>query len=133
MTSFVSLDELNPGGQSALYPSWLTDMYEVKEFIGRAGKLQSDQIRVGIVTLKHDADYPSHSHPAPEIYIQISGKVKWKVGDVTRLISSITAINIPSGTPHAMCNMGNTEAQLIYFWYAPDNDKSLLEEDAQLD
>ncbi len=108
-------------------------MYNVREFIGRAGEINSDEIRVGYVTLKVGADYPPHSHPAPEIYIQINGTVEWTVGTETKQVDKTTAINITPNTNHSMKNLGDKNADLIYFWYAPGGKKELLNTDAKLE
>ena len=133
MTAFIKLNELSVGGQSAYYPKSITDMYEVREFIGRAGKTKSNDMRVGHVTLLPGANYPGHHHPAPEVYIQISGYVEWVVGNEKKSVEGITAINIPSNTTHAMQNIGKESAELIYFWFIPSGAEGELFEDATLD
>ena len=95
--------------------------------------MDSSEIRVGQVTLRPKAKYPSHSHPAPEIYIQISGSVEWKVGAESKVIDTLTCVNIPSNTKHSMKNLSMINAELIYFWYAPGGDTNLLKHDATLE
>lgn len=133
MTTFIPFDDLEEGGQSAQYPKSITDMYSVREFIGRAGQIASEEIRVGHVTLKVGADYPAHSHPAPEVYVQIGGEVEWTVGSEACLVNTLTAINIPPNTKHAMRNIGQAVAELIYFWYAPGGQTDVLKTDAKLE
>ncbi len=133
MSNFVKLDELTVGGQSANYPKSLTDIYEVREFIGRNGKIPSEDVRVGHLTLKLGSNYPSHSHPAPEVYIQLKGRVKWVVGDEQCVVDAVTAVNIPPNTAHSMQNIGKDEATFVYFWYTLEGNTAVLEEDAKLE
>lgn len=132
MTNFIDIAKLVAGGQSKHYPDWLISLYEVKEYVGREGKLKSKQVRIGQVTLKPNANYPVHMHPADEIYVQLNGKIQWLVGEKTKVVVSKTVISIPANTPHAMKNLQNSEADLIYLWYAEDGDITKLDEDAQL-
>lgn len=135
---FVQLDSVSPGGGSRNYPQSLSDSYRVQELVGhgRAGSatLDCDQVRVGMLSLPAGFAYPFHHHPAPEIYVLIGGRVEWQVGDdPSRVLEPITAIFHEPGVSHRMTNVGSVEAQMLYYWWAPNGDTSVLTQDAVLD
>ena len=82
---------------------------------------------MGILELEAGGYYPLHSHPSPEIYFILSGTAEWTVGDETFIATPGMAIYHASNVPHRMVNQGTEPLRTVWFWWAPDGSKDVLQ------
>lgn len=91
-----------------------------------------EDVRMGALELEPRAAYPGHFHPAPEIYYVVSGKAMWTVGEETFLAEPGTAVYHAPNTVHAMVNTGDEPVFTVYFWWAPDGNRDVLQTASKL-
>jgi quercetin dioxygenase-like cupin family protein len=130
-------EEIMPWTTTKLYPEWFRNTYRYKELVGSVSTWQSiggewrgvhnPEIRMGALQLDAGAIYPFHAHPAPELYYVIKGTAEWTVGDETFVARSGTAVYTPSNTRHQMINTGAEKLELLFVWWAPGGDRSVLD------
>jgi hypothetical protein len=73
------------------------------ELIGPDGMIYNDCLRVGIFLQGANVHYPSHAHPAQELYYLAQGKSGWAVDDLPLTARSIGEfIFHESMRPHRM-------------------------------
>jgi dimethlysulfoniopropionate lyase len=48
---------------------------------GPGGLVETDRLALGVLLLGPDTHYPSHRHPAIEIYIVAAGRAEWRKGE----------------------------------------------------
>ena len=110
------------------YPETLQKIVHWKTLIGGdAPYIPQQDVRMGVLDLEAGGYYPLHSHPAPEIYFIVSGTAKWTVGDETFTATPGTAIYHASNVPHRMINKGNETLKTVWFWWAPNGDRDMLQ------
>ena len=63
-----------------LHPAF-AENYGWSELIGLRGPLASTRIACGFLLLGPDTLYPSHRHPAEEVYVPLAGTAAWQQGD----------------------------------------------------
>jgi len=109
-------------------------VYRYKALIGgqRPGVIPQEDILMGVLELAPGATYPAHKHPAPELYYVIGGKVRWTVGDETFEAGPGEAIYHAPNTLHRMVNIGAETLRMVYLWWAPGGDRSVLRASSQL-
>jgi len=61
-------------------PSFLEN-YGYAVFAGPGGLVESEALAFGILLLGPDTHYPTHRHPAAEIYVVASGEAGWRKGE----------------------------------------------------
>jgi quercetin dioxygenase-like cupin family protein len=131
------LDSL-PWMTTARYPDWFRKTYRYKELVGWVSDWQSakasawkgvpnPEIRMGFLELDPGATYPFHAHPAPELYYVMHGTARWTVGNETFVARPGTAVNTPPNTRHSMINIGPDTLELLYVWWAPGGNRSVLD------
>ena len=92
------------------------DNYGWSEILGGCGPYASERIACGFLILGPSTHYPSHRHPAEEIYLPLSGTAAWQQGDaVWRERSPGTPIHHSSEEPHAM-RTGTNPLLALYLW-----------------
>jgi quercetin dioxygenase-like cupin family protein len=113
---------------SPQYPESLRRVYRYKALIGgsRPGVIPQDDVLMGVLELAPGAIYAAHAHPAPEIYYVMHGEVRWTVGSENFSASPGMAIYHPSNTLHRMVNVGDDVARVVYLWWAPGGNSSIL-------
>lgn len=90
--------------------------YAYCELLGPSGHCHRDDLALGLLLLAPATIYPSHLHPAREIYAVLSGTAQWRQGDgrwCERRAGQI--IRHASMEPHAM----RTDAEPLlaaYLW-----------------
>lgn len=87
-----------------------------------------DDVRMGMQELDRGAAYPTHHHPSPEIYVVLSGRARWTVGERTFVAKAGSAVFTPPDTTHRIENAGTTALRWLYFWWAPGGDVSVFAE-----
>lgn len=113
---------------SAQYPEELRRVYRYKALIGgaRPGVIAQDEVLMGVLELAPGAVYPGHAHPSPEIYYVMSGTARWTVGSDTFIAEAGTAVYTPPNTLHRMINTGDELLRTVYFWWAPEGKRDVL-------
>ena len=90
--------------------------YAYCELVGPNGHVHADHMSAGLLALAPDTHYPSHAHPAEEVYHLLSGASAWQRGDepwTQRLPGA--RIEHPSNVPHTM--RASSEPLLaLYLW-----------------
>ena len=122
---------------SAAYPEALRKVVRWKTLIGGngadwLGAVPQKDVIFGVLDLDPGGYYPSHAHPAPEIYFILSGSAEWTVGDETFIAEPGMAIYHASNTPHRMVNRGAAPLHTIWFWWAPDGRAAVLAQQVTL-
>lgn len=119
--SFAAFADLGCWWQNANYrarppfPGFL-DKYASLELAGLSGPLPSERVAIGVILLGPNLDYPSHVHPADEVYHVLSGNAGWwMTGLPWRDLPAGTCIHHPSGIEHAM-RMGDAPLLALYSW-----------------
>lgn len=87
-----------------------------------------DDVRMGLQELDPGAAYPTHHHPSPEIYVVLSGRAQWTLGEKSFVANPGTAVYTPPDTKHRIENTGTTPLRWLYFWWAPGGDVSVFAE-----
>jgi mannose-6-phosphate isomerase-like protein (cupin superfamily) len=89
------------------------------ELIGPEAPYKSDRVCVGLTLIGPEIIYPSHSHPAVELYYVVAGKATWVANGVSRLIFPGEFILHGSQVVHAM--LTTSEPLLaVYTWSGKD-------------
>lgn len=90
--------------------------YAYSEIIGPGGIYPGDDFLLGLLLLGPGLRYPSHAHPAPELYWLLSGDTEWKVRDepFEAREPGETIWHDPY-VPHAT-NIGITPLLAVYVW-----------------
>lgn len=57
------------------------DGYGYVEWVGPGRLIDTDLVRVGILMLGPGVLYPSHAHPADEVYHVVAGRARWQRGE----------------------------------------------------
>lgn len=82
-TSLLIKDHLNwqlNDNYKELFPKYFFNKKSYVELIGLSGLLLNNKIRIGLLLLGDQVNYPPHHHPASELYNIISGKGFWQKG-----------------------------------------------------
>jgi quercetin dioxygenase-like cupin family protein len=118
---------------SAQYPEALKKVYRYRPLIGgsRAPVPQQD-VLMGVLELAPGATYPGHAHPSPEIYYVMSGRARWTVGGETFDAVPGTAVYTPPNTLHRMVNTGDEPLRTVYFWWAPEGKREVIQVGSRL-
>jgi dimethylpropiothetin dethiomethylase len=122
---------------SAAYPEDLKKVVRWKTLIGSNGAdwlggIPQKDVVFGVLDLDPGGYYPSHSHPAPEIYFILSGTAEWTVGDETFIAKSGMAIYHAPDTAHRMVNKAKEPLKTLWFWWAPDGRAEVLSQQVAL-
>jgi quercetin dioxygenase-like cupin family protein len=119
---------------SAQYPEALRKVYRYKALIGgsHSGVIPQDDILMGVLELSPGATYPAHQHPAPEAYYIMNGTAEWTVGDETFVAEPGMAIYHAPGVLHRMINTGEEVLRTVYFWWAPNGERQVLQSPSEL-
>ncbi|MDE2304874.1 MAG: AraC family ligand binding domain-containing protein [Gammaproteobacteria bacterium] len=90
--------------------------YAWSEFIGRTGPWRSRSLACGLLLLGPRTLYPSHAHPAEELYLTIAGNAEWRrAGGRWRRVPPGGLILHRSGEPHSMRTRG-APLLALYVW-----------------
>jgi quercetin dioxygenase-like cupin family protein len=115
------------------YPAELQKVVHWKMLIGgEPPSVPQKDALMGVLDLEAGGYYPLHSHPSPEIYYIISGSAEWTVGDETFTAAPGTAIYHASNVPHRMVNHGSEALRTVWFWWAPNGERDVLQVGVQL-
>jgi len=115
------------------YPEALQKVVHWKMLVGGAPPaIQQTDVLMGVLDLEAGGYYPLHFHPAPEIYFILSGTAEWTVGDETFTAEPGMAIYHASNGPHRMVNRGTVPLKSIWFWWAPNGERSVLQVGVEL-
>ena len=78
------------------------ERYGYCELVG-AGPWSSSAVRVGVLLLAAQTQYPAHAHPAEEIYLVLQGSARWSVaGAAAREVGPGAVVHHPAHAAHAM-------------------------------
>ena len=110
------------------YPEDLQKVVRWKMLIGGdAPSIPQKDVLMGVLNLEVGGFYLLHSHPSPEIYYVISGSAEWTVGNETFTAMPGMAIYHASNVPHRMVNHGDEPLHTIWFWWAPNGERDVLQ------
>ncbi len=126
----VEADQV-PWTSAANYPEALQQVVHWNTLIGAGpagwpGVPQQD-VRMGMLELQPGGYYPSHAHPAPEIYVVLSGYAQWTVGELCFEAKPGMAIYHAAEVAHRMVNQGSEVLRAVWFWWAPGGRAEVLE------
>jgi mannose-6-phosphate isomerase-like protein (cupin superfamily) len=100
--------------------------YGWTEILGSAGPLVSERLACGFLALGPATRYPSHRHPAQEIYVPLSGTALWQQGQRPwRELQPGSVIYHASEEPHAM-HTGTAPLLALYLWRGDTAAKSRM-------
>ena len=92
------------------------DRYGWTELIGLTGPIASQRLACGFLLLGPAVEYPSHHHPAEEIYLVLSGTADWRRGDEPWMQRPPGAlVHHPPDMRHAM-RTGDAPLLALYLW-----------------
>jgi quercetin dioxygenase-like cupin family protein len=111
---------------AAAYPEALQRVVRWKTLVGEEPGVPLADVRMGLLTLDPGGYYPAHAHPAPEIYLVLSGAAEWTVGEETFCAEAGTAIYHAPNIPHRMVNNGQAPLQAVWWWWAPEGRREVL-------
>ena len=94
--------------------------------LGRTAALELPEMWGGLLDLDPGGHYPTHFHPAPEIYFVLSGTAEWTIGEETFTAKPGMAIYHAPNAPHRMINTGAEPFRTVWFWWAPDGRRDVL-------
>lgn len=83
------------------------------ELIGPDGPLIAPDSRVGFTVMAKQTQYPTHCHPAVELYWVITGNARWCTPTSDRMVPSGELVLHRSNEPHAMQTF---EEPLLALW-----------------
>ncbi|CAO3424487.1 dimethylsulfonioproprionate lyase family protein [Azospirillum doebereinerae] len=72
------------------------------EIVGPAAPIRSDRVGFGLTLIGRDTHYPSHRHPAVELYAVVSGTAAWTLDGVTTQRPPGDVVLHPANAVHAM-------------------------------
>lgn len=105
----------NPNYRAQPPSAGFLDRYGYLECAGPEAPWRSVHLRVGLLLLGPDTLYPSHNHPAEEIYLPL-GPGRWlRDGDGWREVSPGAVIHHPPHCGHAT-QSGAEPLAAIYLW-----------------
>ena len=82
-----------------------------------AGVSRTD-VRMGFQELEPNAAYPGHHHPSAKIYVVLSGRARWTVGEQSFEATAGRVIHTPPDAYHRIENIGAERLRWLYFWWA---------------
>jgi mannose-6-phosphate isomerase-like protein (cupin superfamily) len=85
------------------------------ELIGPDGPMYAPQCRVGFTLVAADTFYPSHAHPAVELYLVIAGQAQWTASNARQMVAPGRFVLHRSNEPHAMRTL-NEPLLALYCW-----------------
>ncbi len=121
----ISANDL-PWSTAASYPEALQRVVRWKTLVGQDPGVPVAEVRLGLLELDPGGYYPAHAHPAPEIYLVLSGAAQWTVGEETFRAEAGMAIYHAPNVPHRMVNDGPTPLQAVWWWWAPEGRREVL-------
>lgn len=87
------------------------------ELVGPHGGCGSELVRLGLLLLGPETEYPAHRHAAEEIYLVLAGTAAWRQGAAAwRLVPPADAVHHAPWVMHA----ARTQAEpllALYFWW----------------
>jgi mannose-6-phosphate isomerase-like protein (cupin superfamily) len=118
------------------YPEALQRVVRWKTLIGNPGPewhgVPQKDVLMGVLELDTGGYYPSHAHPAPEIYFVLSGTADWTVDHETFVVEPGMAIYHAPNVPHRMVNKGTQPLRAVWFWWAPDGRSEVFQGEIKL-
>jgi len=85
------------------------------ELAGPSAPLDAPAIRMGFTLMAPDTYYPTHAHPARELYVALSGRALWTKGPLTAWHDPGAVILHTEDEPHAM-RTGPAPLLALYTW-----------------
>jgi len=99
------------------YPASLMNSYRLKRLIGNKSPVAVKDVSLVVSELDPGATYPSHSHPAPEIYYFLKGRAECTWGDETFIAEPGTVVYTAPNLPHSIRNIGEDAVEAVVFWW----------------
>ena len=110
------------------YPEEVQKIVRWKTLIGgEHPSIPHTDVLMGMLDLDAGGYYPLHAHPAPEIYFILSGTAEWTVGNETFMAEPGMAIYHAPNVPHRMVNKSDEPLRTVWFWWAPNGDREVLQ------
>lgn len=85
---------------------------EVKPGV-RALVTSMETIEVGVIRLAPGTTLVEHAHPEEQIFYVLSGRLRYRIGEVEDVAGPGDVIRMPSGAPHAGRVEGDAEAVFV--------------------
>ena len=90
--------------------------YGYAQIAGPEGPIEDAGLAMGVLLLAPGTLYPSHRHPAVELYCALDGQAEWwREGQDWRRLPPGSLIHHPSGVAHAM-RAGEAPFFALYLW-----------------
>ena len=132
LNTYANADDFEWTSASS-YPEALQKIVRWKMLVGGdAPAIPQKDVSMGVLDLDAGGYYPLHAHPAPEIYFIMSGTAEWTVGDETFTATPGMSIYHAPNVPHRMVNSGTETLCTVWFWWAPDGKRDVLQGDIEL-
>jgi quercetin dioxygenase-like cupin family protein len=74
-----------------------------------------EKLMLSVVTFEPDATVPVHSHPHEQAGLLVSGRLKFTIGDETRILEPGDQWLIPGGVPHTVTAVDGPAVALDVF------------------
>lgn len=87
----------------------------------------SDDFRLGYIMLAPGAVYPTHVHPAPEVYHMLWGTAEWAVDGETKIVGAGETIYMKPNATHRMRVVSKEPMKAIWAQWAPGGDRSYMD------
>jgi len=101
------------------------DRYGWTLLVGPDAPLHSDTLLSGVLLLGPDIEYPRHHHAAEEVYVVLSGRASWSLGDgAWQVKPGGSAIHNPPWQWHGMRTDQGEPTVLGFLWNAGAVEKS---------
>ena len=90
--------------------------YGFVEVIGGRGPYISSAVRAGVGVFGPRVNYPTHRHPAEEIYLVLAGSGVFEIGAApARTVNAGELVHVISDTPHGL-HTEDTALVVFYLW-----------------
>lgn len=120
----------NPNYENNPQTADFVKKYAYCEFIGQNGYVKSDKVAAGVLLMGARAFYPTHAHPAAELYYVLSGQGRFQSGTKPwkNCPAGLTVVHQPH-EPHKM-ETKDLSMLALYIWQGDVNVAASLTEDA---
>lgn len=92
----------------------------------------SPDFRFGYIEMAPGMVYPSHRHPAPEIYHMVAGRARWTVDDESAVVGPGTSIHMRPMAAHRIEAVSTGPMRALWAQWAPGGDQSYLDRGYEL-
>lgn len=106
---------------------YFLDRYGWVLLVGPDAPSHSDSLLAGFLFLGPDVEYPVHQHSAEEVYVVLSGRASWKIGDADWQVRPAgSVVHNPPWQWHGMRTDQGEPLLIGFMWNAGTVEKSKM-------